>query len=191
MRARLGYLLPILLMCSPASYANNEVVGDYWLLHQQGTLHHNAMFVADADPAHIVPRGNNVRSVGVYALFESASQPDLTSYDVEVDCGRNRVRIVKADDYSDGLGFSPAKFASGWQGKPETWLAQTRDFFCRPAEREEKQMVALGTMPLQGLLNQSITLFKVRGREQSIDLILKAIDLEFDKMPRLPSEGTP
>ncbi|MCR8526636.1 hypothetical protein WB334_26710, partial [Escherichia coli] len=75
--------LPAVLLCSPlAAHADSVPYGDFWLIHQQGSLYKNEVFIIDGDPANIYDRKNGVRSLGVYRLYEEGAKPTFTAYDV-------------------------------------------------------------------------------------------------------------
>lgn len=186
MRITPRQLLVALFLSSPlVAYAQNMPTVDVWLVHQQGELSKNEVFLVDGDPDHIVKRAGGVRSLGVYRVSEESALRRLTSYDVEVDCAKKRVRIKTADDFSTiSNTFTPAKVSSAWQKSPEPWLAQSRDFLCLPAERDARKMANWGKMPMPSMIEKGEAYFRVLGREQSIQVILKIIDEAFDKMPQ-------
>jgi hypothetical protein len=180
------HLLVALLLSSPlAAYAQTPPLIDAWLVHQQGERLRNEVFLVDGDPDHIVKRAGGVRSLGVYRVSQDDADRKLTSFDVEVDCAKKRVRIKAADAFSTfTTEFKPVKFSSEWQKSPEPWLAQSRDFLCVPAERDARKMTSWGKMPMPTMIEKGEAYFHVLGREQSIQMILKIIDEAFDKMPQ-------
>lgn len=185
MTISLKHGLAALLCCGAVTaQAEPSSVGDYWLIHQQGGMYKNEAFVVDGEPANIFQRPGGIRSLGVFRLYEEGAKPTMTAYDVEVDCAKNRVRLKGAQNvdkfYND---IRPVKVSTQWQKKPETWLAQSRDFLCQPSQRQAKFMIPMGKMLPTQMVATAPGLFQLRNREHSRDLILKMVDQAFDQMP--------
>ncbi|WP_236209401.1 hypothetical protein [Pseudomonas tohonis] len=179
MRCSPRLLLPALLLSSSVTAHAEQLVGDYWIVHHQGDLGVNELFVADGDAAHIVDRPGGIQSLGVYQVYEKTGKK-LTSYDVEIDCGKNRVRINDAQDFGVFNDWTPVKVSSKWQSQPDAWLARSRDFLCQPGERAS--MRHLGKMSPLAMIDESREVFSAQGREQYKAAILKTIDDAFDRM---------
>ncbi|MBB1594648.1 hypothetical protein [Achromobacter sp. UMC46] len=186
MHSSFRYLLPALLLCGPLSaQADNVLNGDFWIIHHQGKLSANELFVADGDPAHIFERSGGVQSLGVYQVYENAGKATLTSYDVEVDCARNRVRIKDAQDFHGlTVSWTAVKVSHAWQEKPSGWLAQSRVFVCKPSERASNSMRPMGRMSIPQMINESQASFNALGRVQVKAEVLKKIDEAFDRMAK-------
>lgn len=90
-------LLPVAILCNIlAAQASDVQMGDFWVVHYQGGLGKNQVFVADGDPNNIFSRPDGAKSLGVYQFYEEPGKPTFTAYDVEIDCAKNRVRITGA-----------------------------------------------------------------------------------------------
>ncbi|BAQ81238.1 hypothetical protein [Pseudomonas sp. St29] len=177
-------LLPAALLCSALAAQASEVLkGDYWVVHHQGALGKNQVFIADGDPTHIINRPGGAKSLGVYQLYEEPGKPNFTSYDVEIDCAKNRVRIMDAADFHSVLNdFRNAKYSSQWQSKPDAWLAPSRDFVCKPTERQAKKMEHLGVMPASQMSKAGPQFFEILNREAAKAAIMQKIDEGFAQM---------
>ncbi|WP_047337052.1 MULTISPECIES: hypothetical protein [Pseudomonas] len=177
--------LPALLLCSPlAAQAQSAPAGDFWMIHHQGSLNKNEVFIVDGEPSNIFLRKGGVRSLGVYQLYEEGGKPTMTAYDVEVDCAKNRVRLNGAQNYSKFFNdLRPKKVSTQWQKQPEPWIAQTRDFLCHPEQRQAKQMYPLGKMPTSQMISAAPGLFQLMNHEHTKTAILKIVDQAFDQMP--------
>ncbi|WP_315810228.1 hypothetical protein [Pseudomonas sp. C9-3] len=176
--------LPAQLLCSPLAAQAEGPSGDFWLIHQQGSLYKNEIFVIDGDPANIYDRKNGVRSLGVYQFYEEGAKPTFTAYDVEVDCAKNRVRLNGAQNYDKFYNdIRPKKVSKEWQKKPEAWIAQSRDFLCKPDAHVEQKMYPLGKMPMTQLVSAAPGLFQLQNREHAKNLILQMVDKGFEQMP--------
>ncbi|CUI39233.1 hypothetical protein [Achromobacter xylosoxidans] len=186
MHSSFRYLLPVLLLCGPLrAQADDAVVGDFWIIHHQGKLSANELFVADGDPGHIISRSAGVQSLGVYQVYESAGRATLTSYDVEVDCARNKVRVKDAQDFNKfAITWTPRSVSHAWQEKPNAWLSQSRDFVCKPDERSSRMLSHMGRMSIPQMINNSQKAFNAVGRQQVKAAVLKKIDEAFDRMPK-------
>lgn len=174
-------LLPAALLCSALAAQASEVLkGDYWVVHYQGVLGKNQVFIADGDPTHIVNRPGGAKSLGVYQLYEEPGKPNFTAYDVEIDCAKNRVRIMSAADFRSVFNdFRNVKYSSQWQSKPDAWLAQSRDFVCKPTERQAKKMEHLGVMPASQMSKAGPQFFEILNREAAKAAIMQKIDEGF------------
>ncbi|MDH1102323.1 hypothetical protein N5C37_14485 [Pseudomonas mosselii] len=63
-------LLPVALLCNVlAAQASDVQMGDFWVVHYQGGLGNNQVFVADGDPNNIFDRPGGAKSLGVYQYF--------------------------------------------------------------------------------------------------------------------------
>lgn len=177
-------LLPAALLCSALAVQAGEVqMGDFWVVHYQGGLGKNQVFIADGDPKNIFNRPGGAKSLGVYQLYEEPGKPNFTSYDVEIDCAKNRVRIMGAADFRSVFNkFLNVKYSSQWQSKPDAWLAQSRDFVCKPAERQAKKMERLGVMSASQMSTAGPHLFEVLNREAAKTAIMQKIDEGFAQM---------
>lgn len=182
-------LLVALLLSSPLSAAaQNAIMLDIWMVHHQGDLGTNEVFLVDARPDQILNRGKGVRSLALYRLYEDSALRDMTTYDVEVDCSKNRVRLKAAHDFDQLSRIrTPLKVSSAWQKSPEAWLVQSRDFLCKPAEREARKMDHWGVTDGLTLIERGESYFRSLKREQSIQKILQIIDQAFDSMPQTPN----
>jgi len=186
MRVSPRHLLPALLLCSPTLVqAQVGESGDFWIVHQQGESKNHEVFVADGDPLHVVRRANGVAAVDVLRVYEGDFKPVMTIYSTEMDCAANRVRILKASDLEWNMTtLTPVKVSAAWQTAPETWLAQGRDFFCKPDERTSKGMKPLGHMGAIAMVDQVRRSFMVVQREESWAPVMKMIDDAFERMPQ-------
>lgn len=182
-------LLVALLLSSPLlASAQNTVTLDIWMVHHQGDLGKNEVFLVDVRPGQVVDRGKGVRSIPVYRMYEYKVLSDFTKYIVEVDCAKNRVRLKEAVDFTTfGHKQFPVEVSSAWQKSPETWLVQSRDFLCKPAEREARKMDHWGAVDGLKLIQRGNDYFESLKREQSIQKILQIIDQAFDSMPQTPN----
>lgn len=185
-------LLVAVLLSSPLfASAQNSIMLDIWMVHHQGDLGKNEVFLVDARPDQILDRGKGVRSLPVYQIHEDRALSDFTKYNVEVDCAKNRVRLKDAVDFTTfGNKQFPVKVSSAWQKSPETWLVQSRDFLCKPAEREARKMAHWGAVDGLKVIERGNDYFRSLKREQSIQKILQIIDQAFDSMPQTPNGET-
>lgn len=182
-------LLVALLLSSPLSAAAQyEVTVDLWMVHHQGDLGTNEVFLTDARPSQIIDRGKGVRSLPIYQISEKSPLSQVTKYYVDVDCAKNRVRVKNGTQFA-GVGAIeyPVKVSSAWQKSPETWLAQSRDYLCKPAEREARKMQHWGLTDGLKVVQRGRDYFTSIKREQSIQKILQIIDQAFDSMPQTPN----
>lgn len=69
-----------------------------------------------------------------------------------------------------------AKYSNQWQSKPDTWLAQSRDFLCKPADRQARKMERLGVMPASQIAKAGPQLFEILNREAAKAAIMQKID---------------
>ncbi|CAI8878414.1 MULTISPECIES: hypothetical protein [Pseudomonas] len=177
-------LLPAALLCSAlGAHASEVLMGDFWVVHYQGALGKNQVFIADGDPNHIVNRPGGAKSLGVYQLYEEPGKPNFTAYDVEIDCAKNRVRIMGAADFRSVFNeLRNAKYSSQWQSKPDAWLAQSRDFVCKPTERQAKKMEHLGVMSASQMSKSGPQFFQILNREAAKTAIMQKIDEGFTQM---------
>ncbi|UVL21729.1 hypothetical protein LOY44_12800 [Pseudomonas sp. B21-044] len=177
-------LLPVAFVCNVlAAQASDVQMGDFWVVHYQGGLGKNQVFVADGDPNNIFNRPGGAKSLGVYQLYEEPGKPNFTAYDVEIDCAKNRVRIMGAQDFRSVFNeLHNAKYSSQWQSKPDTWLAQSRDFLCKPADRQARKMERLGVMPASQIAKAGPQLFQILNREAAKAAIMQKIDEGFAHM---------
>jgi len=76
-----------------------------------------------------------------------------------------------------------AKFSNQWQGDQQPWLAQSRDFICKPAERQALKMEHLGVMSALELSRSGPQLFEILTREALRAEIIRQIDDAFTQMP--------
>lgn len=178
-------LLPLALLCSALSaQASDVLMGDYWVVHYQGGLGKQQVFLADGEPKNIFARPGGAQSLGVYRLYEEPGKPNFTAYDVEIDCKKNRARVMGAQDFSSVSNqFRKAKFNAQWQTKPEPWVAQSRDFVCKPGERLAKKMERLGVMSASQMTKAGPQLFEILNRESLKVELIKQIDEAFAQMP--------
>ncbi|NIE75230.1 hypothetical protein F3J45_12360 [Pantoea sp. Ap-967] len=178
-------LMPAALLCCTFTVQASDVpTGDFWIIHHQGSLGTNQAFIADGDANNIYARPGGAKSLGVYQFNEAPGTPTFTAYDVEIDCAKNRARIMGAQDYRSVFNeLRPAKFSSQWQTKPEAWLVQSRDFVCRPTERQAKKMQHLGAMPASQMAKAGPELFRALNREALKATIMQQIDEAFAQMP--------
>lgn len=192
MRVSALQLLVALLLLSPLpAGAQDKVMVDIWMVHHQGDLGTNEVFLIDARPSEILDRGKGVRSLALYRIYEDSTLRNMTTYDVEVDCAKNRVRLKAAHDFSTFSRMrTPVKVSSAWQKSPENWLVQGRDFLCKPAEREARKMDHWGVIDGVTLIDRGEAYFRSLKREQSIQKILQIIDQAFDSMPQTPNGDT-
>jgi hypothetical protein len=183
MRYSLRLVLPALVLCSSFSaHAERTLIGDFWLIHHQGEMGENSLFVADGDAAHIIDRAGGIKSLGVYQVYEETGS-ELTAYDIEVDCAKNRVRINDAQDFDVLSRWHPKAFSKKWESKPDTWLALSRDFVCRPTERTALKMRSMGKFSAMELVDKSREIFPYISRDQYKAAVLKKIDEAFENMP--------
>ncbi|MBF4211201.1 hypothetical protein EI533_26265 [Pseudomonas donghuensis] len=177
-------LLSAALLCSAlGAHASEVLMGDFWVVHYQGALGKNQVFIADGDPNHIVNRPGGAKSLGVYQLYEEPGKPNFTAYDVEIDCAKNRVRIMGAADFRSVFNeLRNAKYSSQWQSKPDAWLAQSRDFVCKPTERQAKKMEHLGVMSASQMSKSGPQFFQILNREAAKTAIMQKIDEGFTQM---------
>jgi len=186
MRVSPRHLLPALLLCSPLlAHATTQQSGDYWMIYKQGGANTHEIVVADGDPAHMAKADNGSVSLVVHRLYEGIDKPVMTTYDAQIDCTSNRIRVQQASDLQwDMRTTTPVKFSSAWQTAPEAWLAKSLDFVCQPSERAGKEMTSLGTMHVFGMVDKVNGQFKLLQREQSWIPVLKLIDNAFERMPQ-------
>ena len=183
MRCSLRLVLPVLILCSSfPAYADNVLIGDFWLIHHQGDMGKNELFIADGEGTHIINRPGAIKSLGVYQVYEETGG-GLTSYDVEIDCAKNRARINDAQNFNVLSRWTKLEFSNKWESKADTWLAQSRDFVCRPGERTAMKMRPMGTMSALDLSDKARDIFPYLSREQYKAAVLKKIDEAFETMP--------
>lgn len=186
MRFSLRRLLPVLLLCSPVvAQAVNHVDGDYWIVHtKEAPPRDNEVFVVDIDPTH-VKRTGGVASFEVHQVFNHPRNAMLTSYGIEADCAKKRVRIKRAEDIEGPMGgVRSVKVSSAWQAQPEPWLAASRDFVCLPDQRMGNGIAPIGQMHMLRMVDAAKAYFSVLQREQRRDAILKDIYDAIDRMPQ-------
>lgn len=178
------HILPAVLLCNAlAAQASDVQMGDFWVVHYQGGLGKHQVFIADGDPNNIFSRPGGLKSLGVYQLYEEPGKPTFTAWDVEIDCAKNRVRTTGAQDFRSVFNeLRNAKYSDQWQSKPDTWLAQSRDFLCKPAERQAKKMERLGVMPASQMSKAGPQLFQILNRETAKAAIMQQIDEGFAQM---------
>lgn len=167
-------LLALLLLGSPMiANAQSGATGDYWIIHQQGGKNTHEVFVAESGS-----------SLTVHRLYEGFDKPVMTTYALEVDCAKNRVRIQKAGDLQwDMKTVVPQKVSSVWQTAPDAWLGQSRAFVCAPAGRADAKMTALGTLSTPAMIDRVNGHFRAMQREEAMAPLLKKIDEAFENMP--------
>lgn len=192
MRDSARQLLVALLLSSPlAAGAQDMPSVDAWMVHHQGDLGTNEVFLIDGRPEQILKRAGGVRALPVYRISQEEMLRNLKTYELEVDCARNRVRLKSAQNFSALSKLrTPVKVSSAWQTSPEPWLAQSRDFVCNPTERGAGTMEHWGLAPFMVLVEKSETYFHSLIREQSIQRALRTIDQAFDAMPQAASGDT-
>ncbi len=185
MRSPVKNLLSLaLLLGALPVHADNAPKGDYWVVHHQASLGKSKAYLVDGDPGNIYERPGGVKSVGVYLFDQQPGKPDFTVYDVEVDCKNKRARVTGALDFSSVANtLRKAKFSNQWQGDQQPWLAQSRDFICKPAERQALKMEHLGVMSASELSRSGPQLFEILTREALRAEIIRQIDDAFTQMP--------
>ncbi|MGK0160372.1 hypothetical protein [Pseudomonas mosselii] len=93
------------------------------------------------------------------------------------------MRITGAQNFRSVFNeLRDAKYSNQWQSKPDTWMAQSRDFLCKPTDRQARKMERLGVMPASQVAKAGPQLFEILNREAAKAATLQKIDEGFAQM---------
>lgn len=150
--------------------AEQNPIGDWWIIYGDGAPGKNVTYVADRTSVVPSKETKGAQLVATTLVYEELGKPMIDVYNMEVQCLTRKVRFLNGQSVSRMGSLRHLKVSNAWAGVKELWVQRSFDFVCAP---KNKEMVAMGKMEYMQMINVTQQMFfklaPIREKSQMMD----------------------